>query len=118
MRFGLGADGLKEGLCHLLGEQPVAVLGEGGRMEDRLVHGQADKPAQQQVVGKLLTEAALGGNGVEDLQQLGAQQVLGGDRGPAAGGIERIQGGADLRKGGIDQRSDGAQGMIIGHHIL
>ena len=62
MRLGLRTDGGEEGLGHRAREQALAVLGEAGRMEDRLVQGQAHEPAQQEVVLEVLAEATLGGD--------------------------------------------------------
>ena len=118
MRLGLVADGGEEGLRDLGREQAVAVLGEAGRMEDRLIEGQAHEPAQQQVVAQLLDEASFGGDRVEDLDELGAQQILGGDRRAAAGGVEVGKRRAHLGKGGVDHRADRAQRMIRRHDVL
>ena len=64
---GLDADRLREGLGNLAAEQTMAVLRE---------------------IAKLLAEAALGADRVENLGKLRLQQVLGGDRGPAGAGVE------------------------------
>ena len=76
------------------------VLGEGRRMPDGLVEGQAHEPAQQEVVAELLAEPALGGDGVEDLGELGTQEVFGGDRRTAA-----------PRRRGDRARGSSAQGL-------
>ena len=117
-RCRLGADRLEEGLGDCAVQEAVTVLGEGGGVPDRLVHGQADEPAQQEVVAQLLAEPALGGDGVEDLGKLGAQQVLGGDRGTAALGVEGIESRLDRTKGGIDQSADGTRGVVVRHDVL
>jgi hypothetical protein len=41
--------GRQEAAGHLARQQPVAVLGEGRGIPDRIVHAKADKPAEQQV---------------------------------------------------------------------
>lgn len=118
VRRGLGTDRREEGLGDRGGEQAVAVLRERDRMPDRLVRRQADEPAQEQVVAQLLAEPALGGDGVEDLHELGAQQVLGGDRGAAARGVEDLEAGLHLGEGDVDEGADGAQGVVGRHDVL
>jgi hypothetical protein len=118
VRLGLCADVLEEGLRDGVREQAVPVLGEGGGVPDGLIQGQAHEPAQQKVVTQLLAEAPLGGHGVEELHKLGAQEVLGGDRGTATGGVEGVEGGLHLRKGAVDEGSDGAQRVLVGHDLL
>ena len=87
-------------------------------MEERLVQGHPDEPAQQQVVAQLLDQAALGGDRVEDLHELRPQQVLGGDRGPAAAGVEGLEAGAHLLERRVDHGADRAQGVIGRHDVL
>ena len=64
-------------------EQPVAVLGEGGRVPDRIVDAEPDKPAEQEIVIQPLHQQALGADRVERLQEHRPQQPLRRDRGPA-----------------------------------
>jgi hypothetical protein len=47
---GLLHDIFEEGPGDVALQQPVPILGEGGRCPHRVVHGQTDKPAIQQVV--------------------------------------------------------------------
>jgi hypothetical protein len=94
MRLGLAADLREEGLGHLSREQTPAVLREARRVEDRLRERQAHEPARQELVLRVLAEVALGGDCAEDLNKLRAQLHLGGDRGPATLGVERLEGGS------------------------
>ena len=64
-------------------QQPVAILREHRRRPDRLVHRQADEPAEQKVVVELLHQQPLAANRVEDLQQQRPQQPLRRNRRPA-----------------------------------
>ena len=57
-------------------------LRERRRRPHRVVHRQADKPAEQQVVVQLLHQQPLAPHGVEHLQQQRAQQLLRRDRRP------------------------------------
>jgi hypothetical protein len=111
-----GGDG--EGLGHGGRGEPVAVLGEAGHVEDRLVKRQAREPAQQEVVLELFDEAPFGGDRVEDLHELRPQQVLGSDRGSAATGVEGVQGGAHLGERRVDHGADRAQRVIGRHAVL
>jgi len=57
--------------------QPFAVLGEAGRIPDRIVRPQPDEPAEQEIVVELLDQLSFRTNAVEHLQQQRAQQLLG-----------------------------------------
>ena len=61
---------------HIAVLQPVAVLGEGGRVPDRIVRRQSHEPAIQKIVIQLLHQLAFRADAVEHLQQQGAQQLL------------------------------------------
>ena len=63
-------------------QQPVPILGEHRRVPDRVIHVQADKPAEQQVVVQLLHQHPLAANRVQHLQQQGPQQLLRRNRRP------------------------------------
>jgi hypothetical protein len=66
----------QEARCHLARQQPVAVLGEGGGVPDRVVHAEPDEPSEQQVEVDPLDQLAFRANGVEGLQQHRPQQPL------------------------------------------
>jgi hypothetical protein len=58
-------------------QQPVAVLGEGCGVPDRIVHAEADKTAKHQVEVDTLDQLQLRANREERLQQQDAQPTLG-----------------------------------------
>ena len=58
---------------HLPVLQPVAVLGEGGRVPDRIVGRKAHEPAVHQIVIQLLHQLAFRPDAVEHLEQQRAQ---------------------------------------------
>ena len=58
---------------HLPVLQPVAVLGEGGRIPDRIVGRKAHEPAVHQIVIQLLHQLAFRPDAVEHLEQQRAQ---------------------------------------------
>ena len=80
-------------------EQPVAVLGEGRVVPDRIVDAEPDEPAEQEVEVEPLHQLPLRADRVEGLQQQRPQQLLGRDRGPAE---RRVELGEDRRQ--LDQR--------------
>src|SRR5882672_1915945 len=73
---------------HIAVLQPLAVLGEGGRVPDRIVRRQSHEPAIQKIVVQLLHQLAFRADAVEHLQQQGAQQLLRRDRRTSLAGVE------------------------------
>lgn len=59
----------EELLCHLAGQQLVAVLRERRMVPRHIVHAQTNIPAKQQVVIDLLDQQTLRTHRVEDLKQ-------------------------------------------------
>ena len=55
---------LQETAHDLVIEETLAVFGKGGRVPDRIVGAQADKPPVQQVVVELLEQKPLGADAV------------------------------------------------------
>ena len=94
------------------GEQPVAVLGEGGLVPGRVVDPEPDEPAEQQVEVQPLHELALRAHAVEGLQQQRPQQPLRRDRRPADAGIERGELRAQPLERRVDDLPDRPQRMI------
>ena len=99
--------GGKEACRHLARQQPVAVLGKSRGVPDRVVHTEADKPAEQQVEVYPLNQLALRADQVE-----GLQQPLGRDRIPARWRIEQVQLSRHLGQSGIDDRADQPQRVV------
>jgi hypothetical protein len=89
----------------------ITVLGESGRMPDRFIGAEADKPTKQQVVVQLLDQHPLRADAVDRLQQQCQQQLLGRDRGPAALGVKPAEGGIEPIEGLISQLADPPQRM-------
>jgi hypothetical protein len=115
---GLGEDGAQEPGRDLAPQETVAVLGEHGRVPDRVVHAQANEPAEQQVAVELPHEPAFRAHRVERLQEQGPpQQLPGRDGGPPARGVqealELARGRGDERS--VDDRQDGPQRVVGGH---
>ncbi len=73
-------DIFKEGPGDIALQQPIAVLGEGGRRPHRVVHRQPHKPPKQQVVLQLLHQHPLAAHGIQHLEQQCPQQMLGRNR--------------------------------------
>jgi len=71
-------------------QQPLAVLGEHGRVPHQLVHVQANEPAEEQVVVELLQQLPLAADRIQDLEQLGPQ-LLRRDRRPAGPGVQPLE---------------------------
>ena len=55
-------------LVHIAFLKTFPVLGEHGRVPDRIVRREANEPAKQQIVVELLHQLALGANRIEHLQ--------------------------------------------------
>jgi hypothetical protein len=99
-------------------QQAVPVLGEGGVIPDRVVHGQSDEPAEQQVVVDLLDQQTLGAHRVQDLKERGAQQLLRGNRRAARVRVQRLELGVQCHQRRIHHRPDRAQRMTFGYPRL
>lgn len=78
--------GLEEDLRDVALEEAVSVLGEDGDVPDPVIHGEVDKPAEQEVVIQLLHELPLAPHAVEGLQQERSEELLRRDRGAAGAG--------------------------------
>ena len=111
-------DALEEQPRYILVEQAVTVLAEGRVIPHALVHRQADEPAKQQVEINLLDQLPLGANGVNHLQQRGAQQPLRRNRGPSQGGVQPVEVPIHRSQNGIDQASQGTQRVIVRDALL
>lgn len=101
--------------------EPLAVLGKDAGNPDRIVHGQANEPAIQEVVLGLLHELALRANAEEDLQEHRAQQLLRCDAGTPALDVGLVHAGEQavhLEQRFVDHRADRAQRVIRGHEVL
>ena len=72
-RFDLGSSHqlLQEQPHDVVIEEPITIFGERGRMPDRIIGAQSDKPAEQQVVVELLQQQPFGADPIKRLQQRG-----------------------------------------------
>src|ERR1700688_5050881 len=94
-------------LCKYLAVlQPVAVLGEAGRVPDRIVRRKPHEPAVQKIVVQLLHQLAFRPNAVEHLQQQCAQQLLWRDRGTSFAGVKLPKVTAQLTQNIADKLTD------------
>ena len=109
---------LEERLGDVPREQPIPVLGEHRRIPDGIVRREAHKPAVQEIVVELLHELPLAPDGVEHLEQQGAQQLLRRNRGTADGRVQPPEAGRQRHEQRIDQPAHGAQRMIGGNAIF
>jgi hypothetical protein len=116
--LGLLVDFGKELLRHLGGQQPVAVLRKHRMVPHRVVHAQAHKPAEQQVVVDLLDQQPLRAHRVEHLQQQRPQNVLRRNRWPPGVGIQRIELRAQRPQHRVRQLANRSQRMILRHTLL
>jgi hypothetical protein len=108
----------KKLLRHLAVEQPVTVLREHRVVPHRLVHAQANEPAEQQVVVDLLDELALRTDRVERLQQQRPQHILGRDRRTARGRIQLVELRIQRLEHTIRQRPNLTQWVILRNAML
>jgi hypothetical protein len=108
----LGHHPIEKGARHLLAEQALPVLREHRGIPDRVVHLQAHEPAIQQVVVELFHQLPLAPDRVQHLQQQGAQQLLGRNRGPADARVELGEARREFAQDGVHQRPHRAQRVV------
>ena len=116
-RPGVGLDRIKEGGRDIPRQQPVTILGKRRGMPDRVVHIQADEPAEQQVVVELFHQQPFAPDRVQHLQQQGPQQLLRRDRRTSRLGVQAGEPARHRLQRVIRQRADRAERMI-GRHAL
>ena len=109
---------IEEAARHGLGQQPVAILGEDAVIPDGFVHVHPDKPAKQEVVIELFHQQPLAADRVEQLQQLRAEQALGGNRRPADAAIQPLELRRHLAQDLVDQLANRSQRMRRRHPLL
>jgi hypothetical protein len=119
-RFDLGSTHqlLQEQPHDVVIEQPIAVLGERGRVPDRIIRAEAHKPAEQQVVVELLQQQPLGSDPVKRLQQRGQQQLLRRNRWSSFQGIQPAEGWIEPIKRLIRQLANPPERMAARDPIL
>ena len=103
---------IEERVRDVAGEQALAVLGEDGGIPDGIVHLEPDEPTEQQVIVELFHQQALAADRVQHLQQLGAQELLRGDRWSAHAGVELGEARRQVPQHAVDETAHRAQRMI------
>jgi len=84
---GLIPDRLKKPGGDFTVEQTVAIFGKRGMIPDRIIHGQTDKPAKQQIVMQFFHQQPFASDRIENLQQQGSQPLLRRNGWPTVGEI-------------------------------
>jgi len=100
------------------GRCSVAVLGEAGRVPDRIVRRKPHEPAVQEIVVQLLHQLAFRPNAIEHLQQQSAQQLLRRDRGTSFAGVKLPEATVQLTQNVSDEITDLPQRMVRRHPCL
>src|ERR1700674_3999175 len=108
----------KELLCDVAAQQPLAVLREGGRVPNMVVHVQTDEPAKQQVVIQLFHQQSLTAHAVEHLQQQRSQQLLRRHRRPPLALVKLVELWRQFYKHRICDLADRAQRMVFWYPLL
>ncbi len=103
---------------HIAFQQTLAVLAEYRGHPHRLIHVQPHKPAEQQVVIKLLHQQPLAAHRVQHLQQQGPQQLLRRDRRPPVRRVESRKFRRQLLQHGIHDLANRPQRMFLRHSLL
>lgn len=116
--FGQVQHAVKEFPRHVGTQQAVAVDAEARAIPDRVVHGQSDKPAEQQVVVELFHQLPFAAHGEQDLQQQGAEQLFRGNRGAPGVGIALVEQLAHAGENAVDQDLHAAQWMVRGNSFV
>src|SRR5258708_33772045 len=98
--------------------QPVPVLGEAGRVPDRVIRRKPHEPAVQKIVVQLFHQLAFRPNAVEYLQQQRAQQLLRWDRGPSFARVKPAKATIQLTQNIADKLPDLPQRVVRRHPRL
>jgi hypothetical protein len=114
----LGQDVIEETLGDVAGQQPLPVLGEHGGIPHGVIHVQPHEPAEEQVVGQLLHQLPFAADGIQQLHQQGAQELLRGNRGAPRARIQPVELGRQPAQDVVDHLPDRPQRMIRRHPLL
>ena len=109
---------VEELLGNVMLEQPLAVLGEHGRIEARLHQVHIQKPAIQEVVVQLLTEGPLAAHRVQRDQQRRLEQPLGRNRWSPTRRVHLIEDWRHLCQRTIGELLDHPQWMRARYALL
>ena len=111
-------DEREELFSHCAFQQPVPVLREYRGMPHCFIRGQADKPAEQEVVFQLLHQHALTTHRIQQLQKQRAQQPLGRNRLAPIFTVNGIETRTHLLQCQIHHRPDRPQRVIPWHPLF
>jgi hypothetical protein len=111
--LGLPEDAVEKEPGRILGEETVSVLGESRVVPHRFVDREAHKPAEEEVVIELLDQEPLASNGVEDLEEEGAEELFRGDPRPADVRVDRPEQEVHIGKGLVHHRPDPAKRVSL-----
>jgi hypothetical protein len=98
-------------------QQTVTILAEHRRHPDRIVHRQANEPAEQQIVVQLFHQQTLRTDGVKRMQQH-SQQMFGRDRGASILRVERGKLGVEGFQRFVGDAPDQAKRVVVGNPAL
>ena len=99
-------------------QQALAVLGERGRVERRLVDAHVQEPLEQQVVVEPFAERPLGADRVHRHQHRRLQQRLRRHAAPATGRVHGVEHVVELGQHRVDHDPDPADRMIRRDQVL
>jgi hypothetical protein len=106
-RRGLLQNAGKKGRGQVRVKKAFLVLGKNGVVPDLVIHREPDKPAKQEIVIQLLHQQPGATDGIQDLQQQGAQQLLRGDGRTSFPGIPGLKLTGQFGQGLIHHVPDG-----------
>ena len=99
-------------------QQALAVLGERGRVERRLIDAHVQEPLEQQVVVEPFAERPLGADRVHRHQHRRLQQRLGRHAAPTTSRVHLVEDRIELGEHGVDHDTDPADRMIRRDQVL
>ena len=99
-------------------QEPVAVLGTRRRVPYRIIHAEADEPAEQQIELDPLDQLALRTERVERLQQQRPEQAFRWDRFPTKRRVKRVKLRRQLLQRRVDDLTDHPQRMVRTNSLL
>ena len=102
----------------LVVQQALAVLGERGRVERRLIDAHVQEPLEQQVVVEPFAERPLRADRVHRHQHRRLQQRLRRHAAPATGRVHLLEHRVELGEHGVDHDTDPADRMIRRDQVL
>src|SRR5215469_88695 len=104
--------------CHLAFQKPLAVGGKAGMIETRFVQLHIQKPAEQQVIFKLLAEQPFAADRIQRHQQRRFEQPLGRNRRSPDRAVHPVQYRRQLLEHRFRQLLDPPKWMPLGNSLL